>query len=525
MTISKIGALFLVLTAVVSMITFDVDPAAACSCPVAPTEALLNTIDAAFVGKATQFLGNVGDDEALIKFEVLEPAKGTFGDSAYLLVDRSDGGCGQGQFVPGGAMFNREAGVQLRDMTYPRVSEACTSLDPDLVRHGAPGLPAPDRTLPARAVAYGEHRGTGLRFIAESGLAVGYIAQQEPIIHARVCDDDETIALLYETASGPDLTWIDIQSLERVGELQLDLVIDATLRPEIRNCVAGQRVLVSNGDDLHIVDKPGEVAILAAGQAGSGSLSPDGSLFVRWIDAISFEFAELTDATLEFTTVVVTNHRGVDIAISPDNTHFAFARRQHQADGGRQEIVIADRAGLEQSVVLLEAEWFESGIEWIDEKTVVGGTNLVRIGGADLELRINRPTRADDHWSFSQVGSEIVVRGFAGSQLLQTATGHLVPLGDKPIVGRVLALGGPVELDEAGFTPDPVPSFPMPGPNVPSTGTELRALLEANPSKSDHLNVSQIGARGLLPPTWVTVVMGFVAASALLALYVERQRD
>ena len=185
--------LLLAVLAMLSTLLFvDASPAAACSCSEGSPTAPLDTLDAAFVGIPREVVGHArrsSSNYAIVRFEVTEAVKGDVGSDAFVLVDDDFTSCGDPSFIPGGSMFGKESGVQIWDPSVPRVSDACTSTNPDYVRSGIPGLDPPVRGSPAVALAAGEFRGTGVRLLNANNSVNTYVPSDGAIASPTVCAD------------------------------------------------------------------------------------------------------------------------------------------------------------------------------------------------------------------------------------------------------------------------------------------------------------------------------------------------
>lgn len=478
MKMSKTGALLLIFAAVVSTVTFDVNPAAACSCPDLTSQEALESAEAAFIGVATEVVGDVNDSRAIVRFEVVERIKGVAGEEAYLLAMTEPDDCSSPAFVSG-PMFGVEAGVRVFNTDqHPRVGEACTSLEADYLRAGRPGLDPPQAQIAAQAVEYGNHRGTSLRLLGDEGSVAAYLPGNRTILDAALCRDGLTLAILLEDGSGGAVQWVNLESVEVSSEVNVDPSGSDRWRPTIRSCADNHRVLLSNGLELLIVDTDGSVTSRDAGEGLSGDLSPDGTRLATWSELLHFEI-EVLGAEEPPTTGVVSNHRSWRLAVSPDNTMIAVVKR---VAPDALELVVADTDGNERAISLSGLRFTEDSPVWLDDATVALGLATVDTSSDELALTLQNVAGAQPIGETQPSARAVAIRSDSTAAVVDLRSGEIVEIGKYPARQNIIALPAPLNVEEIGFQPGPRPDLPLPGGAVPGSADELLTLLEKSPN-------------------------------------------
>ena len=481
----------LVVLALLASMVATADEALACSCAQGPSTAPLDSLDAALVGIAEEVVGHArigGGTFSMVRFDVTEVIKGDFdeGDDAYLFVKEFDDSCGRAQFIPGGRMFGSEAGIQIRDGDLPLVSEICTSTDADYVRQGVPGLDQPVSDAPVDRLIVGRFRGTSIRMLDAENNIVKYVKDQNGDFSPSMCPDNITLTTIATPTSGPVIRWRNLETLEisdeqpLVGEAGLpDGFGDARL--SIDRCIDGNTVLVRGFSNLWLVSPGGPAESIPFGEFRSGSISTDGDLFAQWSSVFNFEVRSL-DGSEPTTTGTVSNHRGADLELSPDGTMLAFYRRKPPLTRIDMEVVIVDRSGAEQHVILDQSFAPVSGIRWLDDDTLLSGASVIDISGPTPVVTAGPPLG----FFPSKVSERVVLTEDDAWTIFDTSTGEQtarVPWRPARF-GWPFALPSPITVTGTGLEPDVRPVAPLPGESVPTSLKELSDIVRAHPDST-----------------------------------------
>ncbi|MDW3177113.1 MAG: hypothetical protein R8J94_06995 [Acidimicrobiia bacterium] len=446
-------------------------------------------MDAALVGIPVERLGRLGSHD-IMRFEVVEPIKGSIGEHAVLLVDGVDADeYGDATLTVEGARFEKEAGLQIYDSSYPRVAEACVGTNPEYVRAAAQELPQPDGSVEVQAISIRGDLGTTHRLFGEFGHVAAYVGGEENLYHARFCSDGVTLAESYRSDNGAFVKWRDMRTLEVVAEAA---VPDTNLYGAaiIVSCVQGNRVLVRTSDPFIVLDPDGTVVVDADqvffGQVTDIGISEDGRSVAAIIDREQLQVASVDEPLRVARQLDVDGKVLSNVAVSPNGERIAFLRGRD-----KMRMVIVDVEGVEQDVIVDPGYAGAEVINWVEEDFIATGgwsitqTSLARdtpfVTVFALETLVDQELGYFD----PPTGRTTVVTD-DGPAVVDLRTGELVSLDGMRPAGIVLTAPEPLVLETTGFIP-PTVEFPLPGGRVPATLDELVEVLRQNPDRFPDL--------------------------------------